>query len=265
MQCLRVLVCDIVNGMQRHRFYSAPSSSFTETSVRLDADEAHHLTKVLRLGAGARVFVFDGEGAEYECEVARVAKREVDLSLLRRLDDVVESPLRLTLAQALIKGDKFDWVIQKATELGVTRIVPLVTDHSDVKRDLRRAEERAGQRMQRWRRISLEALKQCGRRRLVEIREPASFDDFCESAARDGRLIFSERGGGSFAEASAKLRDVNQLSLCVAPEGGWSERELQKSTSCGFAPVSLGSRVLRTETAAIAAVSLAQHIFGDLR
>src|SRR5262245_31672762 len=246
--------------MQRHRFY-APLSSFTETSVRLDADEAHHLTRVMRLGAGARVFVFDGEGAEYECEVARVAKHEVDLNLLRPLDDAVESSLRLTLAQALIKGDKPDWVIQKATELGVTRVVPLVTDHSDVKR----AEEHAGRRMQRWRRISLEALKQCGRRRLVEICEPAPFDDFCGSTAQNACLIFSERGGVSLADVSANLRDIDQLSLFVASEGGWSDRELLKAASCGFTPVSLGSRILRTETAAIAAVSLAQHLFGDLR
>jgi 16S rRNA (uracil1498-N3)-methyltransferase len=246
--------------MQRHRFYAAPSN-FTETSVRLDDDEAHHLTRVLRLNSGARVFVFDGEGAEYECEVARVAKSDVELNLLRRLDDVVESPLRLTLAQALIKGDKFDWVIQKATELGVTRIAPLVTEHSDIKR----AEERAGQRIQRWRRISLEALKQCGRRRLVEICEPAPFDEFCGPAGQGARLIFSERGGVSLAEVSTNFRDVHQLSLCVASEGGWSEHELQKAASCGFTPVSLGSRILRTETAAIAAVSLAQHLFGDLR
>jgi 16S rRNA (uracil1498-N3)-methyltransferase len=246
--------------MQRYRFY-APPLSFTEASVRLDADEAHHLTRVLRLGPGARVFVFDGEGAEYECDVARVAKHEVELNLLRRLDDAVESPLRLTLAQALIKGDKFDWVIQKATELGVTRIVPLVTDYSDIKR----AEERAGQRLQRWRRISLEALKQCGRRRLVEICEPAPFDDFCGSTARGACLIFSERGGESLADVSAKLRDVNQLSLCVASEGGWSDHELRKAASCDFTPVSLGTRTLRTETAAIVAVALAQHIFGDMR
>src|SRR5262249_8749937 len=117
--------------MQRHRFYAAPTS-IIGTSVTLKAGEARHLTRVLRLGVGAQVFVFDGEGAEYECEVARVAKDEVDLNLRRKLDDVVESPLRMTLAQALIKGDKFDWLIQKTTELGVTRIVPLVTDHSDV-------------------------------------------------------------------------------------------------------------------------------------
>ena len=246
--------------MQRHRFYAAPSS-FAESSVTLDAEESHHLTRVLRLGEGARMFVFDGEGVEYECEVARVAKREVELNPVRRLDDVVESPLRLTLAQALIKGDKFDWVIQKATELGVTRIVPLATDHCDLKR----AGERAEQRLQRWRRISLEALKQCGRRRLVEICDPAPFDDFCGSTAQSARLIFSERGGESLGEVSAKLQNVNQLSLCVASEGGWSERELLKAESSGFTPVSLGSRILRTETAAIVAVTLAQHLFGDLR
>jgi 16S rRNA (uracil1498-N3)-methyltransferase len=246
--------------MQRHRFF-APPLSFAGASVRLDDGEAHHLTRVLRLGSGARVFVFDGEGGEYECEVARVAKHDVELNLLRRLDDAVESPLRLTLAQALIKGDKFDWVIQKATELGVTRIVPLVTDHADIKRH----EERAGQRLQRWRRISLEALKQCGRRRLVEICEPAPFDNFCGSTAHSACLIFSERGGESLVEVSAKLRDVNQLNLCVASEGGWSEHELRKAASCGFTPVSLGTRTLRTETAAIVAVALAQHIFGDMR
>ena len=246
--------------MQRHRFYATPSS-FTETSVTLDAEESHHLTRVLRLGEGARVFVFDGAGAEYECEVARAAKREVELNLLRRLDGVVESPLRLTLAQALIKSDKFDWVVQKSTELGVTRIVPLGVEHSDIKR----AEERAEQRLQRWRRISPEALKQCGRRRLVEILDPAPFDDFCGSAAQSACLIFSERGGQSLREVSTKLQDVNQLGLCVAPEGGWSERELRKAEASGFIAVRLGSRILRTETAAIAAVTLAQHLFGDLR
>ncbi|MGH9938858.1 MAG: 16S rRNA (uracil(1498)-N(3))-methyltransferase [Blastocatellia bacterium] len=246
--------------MQRHRFYAAPSS-FTGLSVTLDAEESHHLTRVLRLGPRARVFVFDGEGAEHECEVERVAKHEVELNLLRRLNDVVESPLRLTLALALIKGDKFDWVVQKSTELGVTRIVPLVTEHSDVKR----AGERVESRLQRWRRISLEALKQCGRRRLVEILEPAPFDDFCGSAARNACLIFSERGGQSLREVSAKLQDVSQLSLCVASEGGWSEREWQKAEAGGLTPTHLGSRILRTETAAIAAVTLAQHLFGDLR
>ncbi|MGE0131442.1 MAG: 16S rRNA (uracil(1498)-N(3))-methyltransferase [Blastocatellales bacterium] len=245
--------------MQRHRFY-APPAQISNSSVTLEAEESHHLTRVLRLNEGARVFVFDGEGSEYECEVARVAKREVELRALRRLDGAVESPLRLTLAQALIKGDKFDWVVQKATELGVTRIVPLVTEHSGV----RRAEDRAEQRIQRWRRISLEALKQSGRRRLVEISEPEPFEDFCESAG-SGCLIFSERDGRTLREVSAEMPNASQIGLCVASEGGWSERELQRAEANNFTAVHLGSRILRTETAAIAAVTLAQHLFGDLR
>ena len=246
--------------MQRHRFY-APPSSFNESSVTLDAEESHHLTRVLRLSEGAVVYVFDGEGCEYESEVARVAKRQVELKLSRRLEEVVESPLRLTLAQALIKGDKFDLVIQKATELGVSRIVPLVTDHSDIKR----AEERAEQRLQRWKRISLEALKQCGRRKLVEICEPKHFDDLCETADDGARLIFSERGGENLNEIASRLQKVNQLSVFIGSEGGWNERELLKAEKRGFIAVGLGPRILRTETAAIVAVSLAQNLFGDLR
>jgi 16S rRNA (uracil1498-N3)-methyltransferase len=246
--------------MQRHRFYASPKQ-FTSLSVLLDEDEAHHLARVLRLKEGARVFVFDGQGAEWEAEIGRVGKRETELKLLAPLIDVVESPLRLTLAQALIKSDKFDWVIQKATELGVTRIAPLITEHSDI----RRVDERAEQKLQRWRRIALEAVKQCGRRRLVEIIAPVSFADFCEAGQAEHNLIFSERGGRELREVAAEWKQIAQLNLCVASEGGWSEGELQRAEASGFVPVYLGSRILRTETAAITAVVLAQHLFGDLR
>lgn len=245
--------------MQRHRFH-ALKSQISDSQILLDADEAHHLARVLRLNVGDRVFAFDGEGSEWECEIASVGKREVNLTIVRQLTDEVESPLQLTLAQALVKGDKFDLVVQKATELGVTRIVPLITDHSDI----RRAEERAEQKLERWRRISLEALKQCGRRRLVEISEPLSFAKFCESSA-DCNLIFSERGGRNLREVAASLNKPTQLSLCVASEGGWSDAELQKAQKNNFIAVHLGQRILRTETAAIVGVTLAQHLFGDLR
>ena len=245
--------------MQRHRFH-ALQSQISESQIALNADEAHHLSRVLRLGVGDNVFVFDGEGAEWECEILAVGKREATLSIIRKLSDSVESPLRLTLAQALVKGDKFDWVVQKATELGVTRIVPLLTDHSDI----RRAEERTEQKLERWRRISLEALKQCGRRRLVEITEPIRFVQFCESSSAPN-LIFSERGGKSLNEIAAELKQPTQLSVCIASEGGWSDTELQAAEAHNFLAVHLGQRILRTETAAITAVALAQHLFGDLR
>ena len=235
--------------MQKHRFH-AFQSQISDSQIVLNADEAHHLSRVLRLGEGDRVFVFDGEGNEWECEIARVGKREADLTILRQLNNDVESPLQLTLAQALVKGDKFDWIVQKATELGVTRIVPLITDHTDV----RRVEERAEQKLERWRRISLEALKQCGRRRLVEITEPISFVGFC-NAAEAVSLIFSERGGKALREIAASLHSPASLTLCVASEGGWSDAELQAAEAHNFLPVHLGQRILRTETAAIAAVT----------
>jgi len=250
--------------MQRHRFH-ARKSQISNSQIVLGGDEAHHLSRVLRLGAGDRVFVFDGEGSEWECEVADVAKREAELTVLRQLTDEVESPLNLTLAQALIKGDKFDWVVQKATELGVARIAPLLNDHSDIKLGKAGTEERTEHRMQRWRRISLEALKQSGRRRLVEIIEPIRFADFCEVNSAHANLIFSERGGRSLHEVVATERQIARLSVCVAPEGGWSETELQAAAAHNFIPVHLGPRILRTETAAVAAVTLAQHLFGDLR
>jgi len=250
--------------MQRHRFY-ATKSQISNSAITLDGDESHHLSRVLRLKQGDHVFVFDGEGNEWECEIAGVSKREADLNVLRQLTEEVDSPLKLTLAQALVKGDKFDWVVQKTTELGVTRIVPLLTDHSETKLNKPRAEDKAEGRLQRWRRISLEAVKQSGRRRLVEIAEPTPFPDFCQSNAAHHNLIFSERGGHPLREVAIELYRVNQLNLCVGSEGGWSEAELQSAAAHHFTPIHLGARILRTETAAIAAVALAQHLFGDLR
>lgn len=222
----------------------------------LDAEEAHHLTRVLRLGVNDRVFVFDGEGNEWQAEVSSAGKHEVELRLIEKLADPVDSPLLLTLGQALIKGDKFDWVVQKATELGVSRIAPLITDHGDVR------QERADHKLTRWRRIALEAVKQCGRRRLIEIVEPVSFADFCRSDDSQLKLFFSESGGSPLREVSAEKPAA--VTLAVGPEGGWSDTEIDLAESSGFIPIHLGGRVLRTETAAVVAVALAQHIFGDL-
>jgi 16S rRNA (uracil1498-N3)-methyltransferase len=244
--------------MQRHRFY-APPSQIDQSTITLDPDESHHLSRVLRLSDGARVFVFDGAGNEWECAVSRVSRGAVELNPIRRLDDTVESPLNLTLAQALIKGDKFDWIVQKATELGATRIVPLITAHSAT------AGDRAGNRLERWRRIAHESIKQCGRRKLIEITDPANFEDFCQTEAGKNNLIFSERSGLRLREVVSKLGSVSELILSVAPEGGWSDSEIELSGKSGFIPVHLGSRILRTETAAIVAIALSQHIFGDMK
>ncbi len=242
--------------MQRHRFY-APPAQINGPLITLADDEAHHLTRVLRLPAGARVYVFDGGGNEYACEISQAGKRTAELIITEQLSNTVESPLQLTLAVALLKGDKFDWVVQKATELGVTHIVPLLTEHSDI----RKTEARADAKLQRWQRIALEALKQCRRRTLVEFIEPQSWPKFCAAETSNLKLILSERGG-------QRLKDVppttDSACIAVASEGGWSEAELELAMHHGFVPIHLGARILRAETAAITGVALLQHRWGDL-
>ena len=240
--------------MQRHRFF-APPGHILASAIFLDPEESHHLVRVLRLLPGAIVYSFDGNGSEYECEVTRASKDRAELNIRARLSNEVESPLQLTLGQSLVKGDKFDWIVQKATELGVTRVVPLLTEHSEFKK----AEGRE-LRLQRWRRIALEATKQCGRRQLIEIGEILSFEQFCATNTDELRLIFSERKGGNLAE----MHGAKSLSIAIGPEGGWSEQELLEAETSGFVPIHLGNRILRTETAAVSAVTIAQYLFGDL-
>jgi 16S rRNA (uracil1498-N3)-methyltransferase len=242
--------------MQRHRFFAPPSQIIGE-NIFLEAEESQHLARVLRLLSGAIVFAFDGEGTEYECEIAVVHKAHTQLKIRSRLGNEVESPLHLTLGQALVKSDKFDWVVQKATELGVTQIVPLITEHSE----FRKAENLDG-RLQRWRRIALEATKQCGRRKIPVITEAQKFAEFCDaqSNVKAKRFILSERDGKSFGE---KL-SANSVIIAIGPEGGWHESELTYAQTHNFTSIHLGERILRTETAAITAVSIAQFLLGDL-
>lgn len=252
--------------MQVHRFFALPEVIDNGT-IRLTAEESHHLARVLRLREGERVSAFDGLGNEWECEIAAIHKSECRLSILNELETVVESPLRLTLAQALVKGEKFDLVVQKATELGVSRILPVITEHCEI----RISEERSEQRLQRWQRISLGAIKQSGRRRLVEIDQPVRFQQFCRGLQGEPALIFSEKAGPEKSGSEKEGRGLpplavqdSGLTVVIGPEGGWSDDEIELATSSGLIPVHLGPRILRTETAAITAVTLAQYYYGDL-
>src|SRR5436305_231966 len=158
--------------MQRRRFYAAPDA-IGDSVINLSSEESHHLARVLRLRTGDEAFAFDGCGHEYRCRVAVAHAQQAQLEIVERLTNEVESSLDLTLGQALAKGEKFDLIVQKATELGVRAIAPLVTANADVKLSDERAEKRA----ERWRRISLEALKQSGGRRLLDLRQPVTLAD----------------------------------------------------------------------------------------
>ena len=240
--------------MQRHRFFAAPKQ-IIDSLITLDFDESHHLSRVLRLSSGATVFTFDGLGNEFKCEVTEVNKKSVLLSIIGTVTDPVESPLNLTLGQAILQNDKFDLIVQKATELGVTRIVPLITEFCEFRKV-------AGneQRLLRWRKIALEATKQCGRRILTEIADPQTFADFCQHQPNTLRLIFSEQGGGKLRS----LSETNSISVVIGPKGGWSQTELSIAEENNFTAIYLGNRILKAETAAITATALLQLQFGDL-
>jgi 16S rRNA (uracil1498-N3)-methyltransferase len=240
--------------MTRRRFH-APPTAFTEQTVTLTADEARHLRDVLRLKIGDEVYVFDGRGREFRCSVSNTKRDSAELHIESEVEPAKpESQLQLNLCVALLKGEKFDLVVQKATELGVTQVTPLITRYADI--HLRDAAD-ATKRTARWRRIALEAAKQSGRAFVPEISLPLAF----EAALEGTGVMFSERGG----ETLESLTGASSITALVGSEGGWSDEEIDTARARDFHIVTLGGRVLRAETAAIAVTTLLQHRFGDLR
>ncbi|HEY8559107.1 MAG TPA: 16S rRNA (uracil(1498)-N(3))-methyltransferase [Pyrinomonadaceae bacterium] len=235
------------------RFY-APIENFDAGKVLLNVEETRHLRDVLRLREGSEIQVFDGAGREFLCAVAQITKRETALEIVREIAPAApESDLDLTLAVALLKGEKFELVVQKAVELGVTRLVPLNTRRADVKL------KEADKKMDRWQKIALEAAKQSGRARLMEIAAPVDFEKFVAEA--DGaKILFSERHGEGFAQ----FRPDKKITALVGSEGGWEDSELETAAAAGFRIVTLKGRILRAETAAIVVSAILQNNFGDL-
>jgi 16S rRNA (uracil1498-N3)-methyltransferase len=250
--------------MTRRRFYAPPSAfDSNRKSVTLANDEARHLREVLRLKAGDEVYVFDGEGKEFHCLIEESRRDTAHLKVISEIDPArPESPLNIVLAVALLKGEKFDLVVQKAAELGVNEIVPVITKLADVR--LRDTPDTA-KRVTRWQRIAMEAAKQCGRSVVPVIAAPTSFANFIHQEVPDARvrLMFSERDGGSLADAVPS--SFTAVTAIVGSEGGWVDEELALAREAGWRVVTLGGRTLRAETAAIAVATLLQHIAGDLR
>ena len=221
-------------------------------------DEARHLRDVLRLKAGDEVYVFDGRGREFRCSIVSMSRHAAQLHIEAEVEPAKpESQLQLNLCVALLKGEKFDLVVQKATELGVSKVTPLITRYADIHL---RDESDATKRVSRWQRIALEAAKQSGRAFVPEISAPVSF----ETVTAEGLgVMFSERGG----EALESLIEQapTHVTALVGSEGGWSDEETESARARNFHVITLGGRVLRAETAAITVAVLLQHLFGDLR
>ena len=248
--------------MARRRFHAPPSDfNFENLTVTLRADEARHLREVLRLKAGDAVYVFNGAGREFRCIIQNARRDSAELRIDSELAPRPESQLELKLGVALLKGEKFDLVVQKATELGVNKIEPVITRHADIQL---RDESDASKRVTRWQRIALEATKQSGRAVVPEVSSPVSFESYLEGTKdAELRLMFSERDGGGLWLISG--RAPQSAVAVVGSEGGWSKEEIALAREHEFHVITLGGRILRAETAAITAAALMQHLFGDLK
>jgi len=236
------------------RFYSSPENFSTE-KVSLSEEETGHLRDVLRLRVGDEVSVFDGLGHEFECVIRLIGKKTSTLSIVKEVSPMSpESNLELTVAATVLPGDKYDLVIQKSVELGAIELIPLVTLRCEVKsRD-------AAKRLNRWRRIAFEASKQCGRARLMTVSGPIEFANLISGLTNTNEvLLFSERDGASFDTVTAS----HKITAVFGPKGGWEDHELAAAKSHNIKIVTLGGRVLRAETAAIAISAVLQHRFGD--
>lgn len=245
------------------RFY-APPESFRGEEIVLTLEESSHLRDVLRLRARAQVLAFDGSGNQFLCCIEKTGGRKeaAVLRILEKLPDgKADSPLDFALAVALLKGEKFDLVVQKACELGVSRLIPIETRRADAKiKDARDAEKK----LERWRKIAVEAAKQCGRTRLMNVEAPGSFENLLQTRAETS-VLFAERGGESFRDFAQHGVQPARILAVVGAEGGWEDAELEAARKAGFQILTLGGRILRAETAAIAVAALVQNRFGDLQ
>lgn len=243
------------------RFFVAPEG-FSEKTVTLKGPDVNHIRTVLRMKPGDCIGVVDGEGFQYEVRLTEVERRTVRGDILSRTALETESPVDITMGQALIKGNAFDLLVRKAAELGVRTIVPLKTRRCVA----RLAKESERIRTQRWQRIAEEASKQCGRSRVPEV-HPAvlSVEEFCRhSADCDLKLVFWEDESRTRLQDIAPQGLVSSIAFLAGPEGGWAAEEVDCLRQQGFHTVSLGPRLLKADSVSLVILSLLQHRWGDL-
>lgn len=225
--------------------------------LHLPEHSAHHAREVLRLRAGSSVRVFDGRGAEYDAVLDLVARQGVTARVTGPAEPRPESPLQVTLALSPLKGDRMELVVQKATELGVAAVHPVITARTDAA--ARPALK--GSRQERWDKVASGAAEQCGRAVVPLVAPTVVLDEFLRAVPPGLRLLFLEVPGQPGLRTLPAAREVVAL---VGPAGGWDPREVDRLAAAGFQPVGLGPRVLRAETAAVAVLVALQALWGDL-
>ncbi len=243
------------------RFFWQNKAEIGQTGIIAGTD-ARHIRSVLRMKPGDMLVVFDGLGNEYEAEIRAVSPEKIRVETVKRIHTGKDSPVTITLAQALLKGKKMDTLARHITELGITRWVPFYSERTIPVP----GKEKSSGRLERWRAIVIESLKQCQRSWLTEIGEIVSFEEALEMGRKDDvKLIFWE-------EETRSLREVldpepgrrHRVFTVIGSEGGFSEAEIEKAVSLGYQSVSLGPRVLKADTAALSVCTLMQYLFGDM-
>lgn len=238
--------------MRLSRFFV--NTPLTLGDIELPEQIAHYMGRVLRLPAGAEVQLFDGSGFEFLGSVSEITKKRLTVTLTEQIVGLPESPLHTHLGQGLARGEKMDFVIQKATELGVNEITPLVTERCEV----RLSDERADKRLLHWQQVAISACEQSGRTKIPVIHAPIVLDDWLVHVQADLKLMLHP-----MAESIESYTKPSSLALLIGPEGGFSDNEIAKAVQQAFQSIRLGHRVLRTETAPIVALTLAQQLWGD--
>lgn len=242
--------------MRVSRIYTA-SELQADTSVILDEKASHHLSKVLRQKIGDALILFNGDGQQYPATITAIDKKHVTASTSTASAPVTESPLHIHLGIGVSKGDRFDWVLQKSTELGVNHITPLLTERTEFKLKADRLEKK----LLHWQQILISACEQCGRNIIPTIHPPALINSWCDSIQADKKFVLHHRSHQGLSPADK----AESTALLIGPEGGLSDSEIHYAEQQQFQALTLGPRVLRTETAPIVAISILQSVWGDLR
>jgi len=242
------------------RFY-VPTPQIEKGMLRIEGNEVKHIRRVLRLKAGDEIIVFDSLGKEYEGTIIEETTSSVVIKIQNIFLSKRDSPLDVTLAQSLLKGEKMDYLIQKATELGVKEIIPFFSSRSVP------LLEKSGRlkRHHRWGRIAIEASKQCGRGVVPKIEPLQDYSEMLQIASPGSlRLILWEREGGQLKEVLERPKEKTRIFFIIGPEGGFSQEEVEEAKRAGFIPVTLGRRILRAETASLCLLSILQYEQGDI-
>ena len=238
--------------MRLSRFFIDAPLSLGEHD--LPEAQAHYIGRVLRMAPGAAVQLFDGSGREFVGQLLEVGKKSVRVQLDEVKPGQAESPLRIHLGQGLSRGERMDWAIQKATELGVAEITPIVTERCEV----RLKDERADKRLAHWRQVAISACEQCGRSTVPPVHAPVTLAQWLASTEADLKLVLHP-----VAAPLTQHATPTRLAFLIGPEGGLNDAEVEHALQQGFHAARLGPRVLRTETAPVVALSVAQQLWGD--